>query len=203
MHERLCQRSNFLSDSLNTLIFFSAWWFTKMTAKMTAKISSAPYADPPWLSRHVSPYLSDSHRRLQLEARQYVDEYISPYCEEWETAGSVPQQVIQNHARLGYMAVAVYPLAVAEIKALGQRLPGDVPVDEWDGFHDLIVIDEIARCGYLGIIWALSCGNSIGAPPLINFGTAEQRHKFLPDMLAGKSRFCLGVTEPDGRLSHS
>lgn len=161
--------------------------------------SSAPYADPPWLSRQVSPYFKDSHRRLQKEARQYVDENISPYCQEWEAASKVPQEVIQNHARLGYMAVSVYPLATAEIKALGQRLPGDVPVDEWDGFHDLIVIDEIARCGYLGVIWALSCGNSIGAPPLINFGNTEQRRRFLPDMLTGKTRFCLGVTEPDGQ----
>ena len=99
------------------------------------------------------------------------------------------------------MAVSIYPLAVEQIKASGQRLPGDVKPDAWDGFHDLIVIDEVARCGYLGIIWALSCGNSIGAPPLINFGNEEQKTRLLPDMLAGKSRFCLGVTEPDGKLA--
>lgn len=170
---------------------------------MPSSVSLAPYADPPWLSRQVSPYYTESHRRLQQETRQYVSENISPFCEEWESNGHVPQEVILNHARLGYMAVSVYPLAVDEIKAMGQRLPGGISADEWDGFHDLIVIDEIARCGYLGVIWALSCGNSIGAPPLINFGTKAQREQFLPDMLSGKSRFCLGVTEPDGewRLS--
>jgi alkylation response protein AidB-like acyl-CoA dehydrogenase len=51
----------------------------------------------------------------------------------------------------------------------------------------------------LGIIWALGCGNSIGGPPVINFGNAEQKQRFLPDMLSGKVRFCLGVTEPDGK----
>lgn len=168
---------------------------------MASTISTAPYADPPWLSRHVSPYYTASHTRLQREAREYVTTNISPFCEEWESTGSVPQHVIQNHARLGYMAVSVYPLAVDEIKALGQRLPGDIPAEDWDGFHDLVVIDEIARCGYLGVIWALSCGNSIGAPPLINFGTEGQRKRLLPDMLSGKTRFCLGVTEPDGELT--
>lgn len=163
-----------------------------------ASISAAPYADPPWLTRSLSPYYTDSHRRLQREARAYVDTQITPFCEEWERSGSVPQSVILTHARLGYMAVSIYPLAVAQIKATGQRLPGDVDVDEWDGFHDLIVIDEIARCGYLGVIWALSCGNSIGAPPLVNFGSREQKDRFMPDVLTGKSRFCLGVTEPDG-----
>lgn len=63
------------------------------------------------------------------------------------------------------------------------------------------MIDEIARCGYLGVIWALGCGNSIGGPPVINFGNEEQKRRFLPDMLKGKIRFCLGVTEPDGECS--
>jgi alkylation response protein AidB-like acyl-CoA dehydrogenase len=103
------------------------------------------------------------------------------------------------------MAVSVYPLAPQYLK--GQRLPGDVKVEEWDGFHDLIVIDEIARCGYLGVIWALACGNSIGAPPLVNFGTEKQKSQYLPGILSGKTRFCLGVTEPDGKcfcfISHS
>jgi alkylation response protein AidB-like acyl-CoA dehydrogenase len=94
------------------------------------------------------------------------------------------------------MAVSVYPLATEYLQ--GQRLPGGVSPQEWDGFHDLIVIDEIARCGYLGVIWALSCGNSIGAPPLINFGTEAQKRRFVPSILNGSSRFCLGVTEPDG-----
>lgn len=96
------------------------------------------------------------------------------------------------------MAAAVYPLATEFLGAT--RLPGGVAAAEWDGFHDLIVIDEIARCGYLGVIWALTCGNSIGAPPLINYGTAEQKRQFVPGILDGSTRFCLGVTEPDGMV---
>ena len=160
--------------------------------------SPAPYADPPYLSRKISPYYNESHLKLQREARKYVDEKLIPNCHEWERNGKVPTDVIQTHSALGYMAVSVYPLAVDHIKSQGQRLPGDIKPEEWDGFHDLIVIDEIARCGYLGVIWALTCGNSIGAPPLVHFGTAEQKEKFLPDILTGRSRFCLGVTEPDG-----
>lgn len=99
------------------------------------------------------------------------------------------------------MAVSVYPLAKDYLS--GQQLPANIKPHEWDGFHDLIVIDEIARCGYLGVIWALSCGNSIGAPPLVNFGTDEQKQQFLPAILSGKKRFCLAVTEPDGAYAYS
>jgi alkylation response protein AidB-like acyl-CoA dehydrogenase len=69
---------------------------------------------------------------------------------------------------------------------------------EWDAFHDLIVIDEIARCGYLGVNWGLSCGNAIGCPPLINFGSKAQKEKFLPPILRGEKRICLAITEPLG-----
>ncbi|KUL82509.1 hypothetical protein ZTR_10653 [Talaromyces verruculosus] len=77
-----------------------------------------------------------------------------------------------------------------------------VKAEDWDGFHDLIVIDEIARCGYLGVIWALTSGNSIRAPPFINFGTPEQKTRLLPSILDGIIGFCLGVTEPDVRTRH-
>ncbi|RHZ58386.1 acyl-CoA dehydrogenase family protein [Aspergillus thermomutatus] len=162
---------------------------------MSSTTSNTPFADPLWLNRTYSPYYTPSHRRLQREVREYVDTHISPFCEEWEQQGSVPIEVKTRHAELGYTAVAAFPLAKDYLH--GQRLPGDIDPREWDGFHDLIVIDELARCGYLGIVWALGCGNSIGGPPVINFGNEEQRRRFLPDMLTGKARFCLGVTEPD------
>ncbi|CAN9465201.1 unnamed protein product [Alternaria alternata] len=153
------------------------------------------YSDPLYLTRSASPYYKDSHLRLQHELREYVSTHISPFCEEWELKGKVPADVLARHAELGYAAVSVYPLAIEYLN--GQRLPADIKPAEWDGFHDLIFIDEMARCGYLGVIWGLSCGNSIGAPPLVNFGSHEQKLHFLPDVLQGRSRFCLGVTEPD------
>lgn len=58
-----------------------------------ASISTTPFADPLWLNRSFSPYYTDSHRRLQKEAREYVDTYISPFCEDWEKQGVVPQEV--------------------------------------------------------------------------------------------------------------
>lgn len=94
------------------------------------------------------------------------------------------------------MATAVYPMPKEYLN--GIRLPGGVAPEQWDGFHDLVILDEIARCGYLGVIWGLTCGNSIGAPPLANFGNEEQKARFLPKILDGSLRFCLGVTEPDG-----
>lgn len=176
-----------------------------------------PFAEPLWHSRCASPYYSESHRRLQKEVRQYVDTKLLPFSEQWERDGSVPAEVRRNmtrnglfwltipstrqalaeHCRQGYMATAVYPMPKDYLRDI--RVPGGVKPEDWGGFHDLVVLDEIARCGYLGVIWGLACGNSIGAPPLINFGTEQQKGRFLPGLLDGSIRFCLAVTEPEGK----
>ncbi|KAK3621074.1 hypothetical protein LTR56_023000 [Elasticomyces elasticus] len=159
--------------------------------------TGVPFAEPLWHSRGASPYYSDSHRRLQKEVRQYVDTKILPFSEQWEREGSVPAEALAEHCRQGYMATAVYPMPKDHLD--GIRLPGDVKPEEWDGFHDLVVLDEIARCGYLGVIWGLACGNSIGVPPLIIYGNEQQKRQFLPKVMNGSIRFCLAVTEPDDK----
>ncbi|KAI5264765.1 acyl-CoA dehydrogenase NM domain-like protein [Aureobasidium subglaciale] len=162
---------------------------------MAAFGSTAPFAEPLWYSRNSSPYYNDSHRKLRKFVRDHVDERIAPHCHVWETKGQVPQDVLQFHADMGFQAAAVYPMSKGHLSNV--KLPAGIPNEEWDSFHDLIVIDEIARCGYLGVVWALTCGNSIGCPPVVNFGNEEQRKRFLPDVYAGRKRFCLAVTEPD------
>lgn len=93
------------------------------------------------------------------------------------------------------MAASVFPLAKDHLQGL--RLPGGIKPDEWNEFHDLLFMDEISRCGYVGIVFGMAAGNIIGLPPVLNFGTAAQKARFVPDTLKGKTKFCLGVTEPD------
>ena len=155
----------------------------------------SPFADPNWYHTFHSPYYTDSHRRLQKHVRAYFDKEILPYCEDWEREGLVPDEVMQRHAKLGYVAAGIYPPPSDFMGNI--QLPDGISPRDWDAFHDMILIDEVARCGYLGVIWGLTCGNAIGCPPLINYGTHEQKEKFLPDILSGKKRTCLAVTEPD------
>jgi hypothetical protein len=60
---------------------------------MTTNSTPVPFADPLWISRTISPYHNDSHRKLQKEVREYVDNNLRPYAEEWERQGSVPVEV--------------------------------------------------------------------------------------------------------------
>jgi hypothetical protein len=73
------------------LLRFYAPYLISFSAIMS--VSNVPFADPLWLNRHHSPYYKESHRRLQKEVREYVNEHIAPFCEEWEKQGFVPPEV--------------------------------------------------------------------------------------------------------------
>lgn len=51
-----------------------------------------------------------------------------------------------------------------------EKYAGQSPVPKFDSFHELILIDEICRCGSGGVIWGLVEGLQIGLPPVLNFG---------------------------------
>lgn len=72
-----------------------------------SSVSYTPFADPVWLNRGYSPYYTDSHRRLQKQTRKYVDDEISPFCEEWEKQGFVPAEVSRYAHTLPRIKVVV------------------------------------------------------------------------------------------------
>lgn len=100
-------------------------------------------------------------------------------------------QAFKRHAEMGYLAGVT---GLSNVK-----LPGDISPSAWDNWHTLVLTDEISRVGYTGVLWGLGGGNGIGVPPIVNFGTQAQKDKFLPGVANGTIRFCLGITEPDGK----
>jgi acyl-CoA dehydrogenase len=69
-------------------------------------------------------------------------------------------------------------------------------VDEFDYIHTLIYVDELARSGSLGPGGAITTGMAFGVPPILKFGSESLQERFLPDLLTGKKRICIAITEP-------
>ncbi|PNP74302.1 hypothetical protein FNYG_12351 [Fusarium nygamai] len=65
------------------------------------------------------------------------------------------------------------------------------------GFLAAALIDEIARCGFLGVIWGINSGATTGGAPISTYGTKDQKRKYLRPLLTGQQKHCLMVTEPD------
>jgi acyl-CoA dehydrogenase len=89
------------------------------------------------------------------------------------------------------------PLPLKWLKKLNIiHLPGDLPVEEFDYLHTLIYADEMARSGSLGPSGAITTGIAFGLPPILKFGSQELQERFVPDIITGKKRICIAITEP-------
>ena len=55
----------------------------------------------------------------------------------------------------------------------------------------------MTRSGLMGPPGSLTTGMAFGVPPIIKFGSRKLQDCFLPDLLLGKKRTCIAVTEPE------
>ncbi|KAH7014468.1 acyl-CoA dehydrogenase-like protein [Microdochium trichocladiopsis] len=154
--------------------------------------STTPWAEPTWYTGRPSPYYNDSHRKLRDHLRAWVDDNFASSSEEWEAAGAVPPELYNKCAEAGLLV----PIAS------GKSIPADwarygiiagIGAEEWDGFHDFILWDELTRGGNIANLFI---GLVVGAPPLRYFGSDFLKSKILPEVLSGQKRICLAITEP-------
>lgn len=90
------------------------------------------------------------------------------------------------------------PLPVRWLHKIGiTHLPGGLKVEEFDYLHTLIYVDEMARTGSMGPPGAVTTGVAFGLPPILKFGSQELQERFVPDILTGKKRICIAITEPE------
>lgn len=89
------------------------------------------------------------------------------------------------------------PLPVKELKAVGIHDIMGTKVEDFTGFHNMIYGDEMIRSGLIGPGGSLTTGMAFGVPPIIKFGNEQLKSRFLPELLTGKKRTCIAITEPD------
>ena len=53
------------------------------------------------------------------------------------------------------------------------------------------------RSGLNGPVSSLCTGIAYGTPPLLKFASKELQQRVVPDILTGKKRICIAITEPD------
>lgn len=154
-----------------------------------------PFGDPAWYQDWHSPYFNDSHRKFRAAIREFVDKEITPYCHEWDEARAVPRDFHRKCAAAGWLPLCIglpYPKQYVPDIAL----PGGIKPEELDHFHELILFDEVGRCGSGGVCWAMTGGLSIGLPPILHFGSKFLQDKVVRPCLLGEKVICLAITEP-------
>jgi len=79
---------------------------------------------------------------------------------------------------------------------IGDKIAGGIKPEEYDAFTELIIYDELCRCGSGGVMWGLLSGLSIGLPPLLYFASPALVERVAPPCLRAEKFICLCITEP-------
>ncbi|KAL4869904.1 hypothetical protein BDV12DRAFT_195906 [Aspergillus spectabilis] len=159
--------------------------------------SQIPYAEPPWVCGLPSPYIRDSHRQLQRAMREWVETNLIPHASGWEKSGTLPDDLYKACAEAGILMPMAAGAKIPSEWRDSYPIIGGIKADEWDGFHDFIIHDEMMRVGGIGIPNGLIGGLTLCIPAILKHGKGAAIDRIIHEALSGKSRFSLAVTEPE------
>jgi short/branched chain acyl-CoA dehydrogenase len=125
--------------------------------------------------------LSDEQKQIRDLCHEFADEVVAPAAEE-----------LDRESKFGYDVVR----QMGELGLFGLPFPEEVGGQGGDFLSYCIAIEEISRAD-AGVGITLEAAVSLGAAPIFNFGTKEQKKAYLPDLLSGKKLWAFGLTEPD------
>ena len=126
--------------------------------------------------------LNEEHTLIRDTARAFAHERLAPFAAEREAAATIPREVIREMGALGLM---------------GMTIPAEWGGAGTDHVSYALALAEIAA-GHGAVSTVMSGHNSVGCQPLLRYGTAAQKERWLRPMARGEmlSAFCL--TEPQG-----
>ena len=125
--------------------------------------------------------LTEEQSRLRDMLHEFADQEIAPKAARFDEANEFPWENIKKMRELGLFGI-LFPEEYG-----GQGL---------DTLSYAIAVEEISRaCASTGI--TLAAHVSLGTSPIYNFGTAEQKRKYLPALCSGEKLAAFGLTEPE------
>jgi acyl-CoA dehydrogenase len=124
--------------------------------------------------------LSEEERDILSLVREFAQNELKPRAAQIDANGQLPADLINKMADMGLMGLSI-PEAYG---GAGQSY-----------ILFALVIEELcAACASTGLVPDVNI--SLGAEPIIMFGSEEQKQKWLPGMASGKKLGALAMTEP-------
>jgi short-chain 2-methylacyl-CoA dehydrogenase len=123
--------------------------------------------------------LTEEQDALRKTVEDFARHVVAPGAERHDETGEFPYQVI---AQMGEMGL------------FGLPFPEEYGGMGGDYFALCLAVEELARIDS-SVAITLEAGVSLGAMPIYRFGTAEQRERWLPDLVTGRRLGAFGLTE--------
>jgi butyryl-CoA dehydrogenase len=124
--------------------------------------------------------LTDEQRLLRDTARNVAQDLLAPNSAEWDREARFPKEALAELGKLGFM---------------GMLVPEQYCGAGADHVGYALALEEMAAgAGSMSTI--LSVHNSVGCVPILNFGSEEQKQRFLVPLAKGEQLACFCLTEP-------
>src|SRR3954451_21076176 len=136
---------------------------------------------PDFASRRRHFIFTEEHDRLRESIHAFVTKELAPHAEEWEET-TFPDSVFRRMGELGL---------------LGLSYPEEYGGQGGDYYASLVLAEEITRSESGGLAMGIAVHTDMATPPILQFGTEEQKQEYLAPAIRGEKIACLGITEPD------
>jgi len=124
--------------------------------------------------------LTEEQQLIEDAAREFAQNEIVPIAAKFDASGEFPTETIRQAGELGFMGV---------------EIPEEYGGSGLDSTCYVLVMTEISAADAAhGTI--VSVNNSLFGVPLLNFGTEEQKQKFLRPVASGEVNGAYALTEP-------
>ncbi|MFL5848946.1 MAG: acyl-CoA dehydrogenase family protein [Solirubrobacteraceae bacterium] len=124
---------------------------------------------------------TDEHQQLRESIRRFAQKELAPHAEEWEET-TFPNWVFQRMGELGL---------------LGLDKPEQYGGQGGDYYSSLVLAEEITHANSGGLAMGIAVHTDMAMPPILAFGTEQQKQEWVVPAIAGTKILCLGITEPD------
>ena len=130
---------------------------------------------------NLDAFLTAEQRQIRDTIREFVDERVLPIIDEAWLEGRFPSEIISELAGLG---------------VFGATLPEEYGCAGLDNIAYGLLMQELER-GDSGLRSFASVQGALVMYPIYQFGSGEQRRRWLPALAKGEKIGCFGLTEPD------
>jgi len=124
--------------------------------------------------------LTEEHKQIREEVRRFGENEIKPVAKEHDVEEKYPHDVVEKAAEMGL---------------LGASLPVEYGGAGYSVLENIIVAEELFAVDP-GIAFCIGA-SSFGCEAIMEFGTEEQKERFLPDVAAGEAISGAAISEPD------
>ena len=126
-------------------------------------------------------YTTPEHELLREQIARFIAREVEPFGEAWEQAGCTPRDVLRKMGQAGLFGL-MYEAQYGGADA--------------DALTNLVYAEALSQSTFGGFIITALVHTDMASPHLHHAGSATQKTRYLPGVVAGETITAVGITEP-------